>query len=73
MDTLFRLNGKVAIVTGGNSGIGEGIAHGFAMAGATVVVAARDQEKTARVTDEIKQNTSLIYLNKYVYLIRKTY
>lgn len=42
MATLFRSDGKVAIVTCGNCGIGEGIARGFAMAGAIVVFAARD-------------------------------
>jgi 7-alpha-hydroxysteroid dehydrogenase len=37
----FRLDGKVAIVTGAGRGIGRGIAIGLAEAGADVVVAAR--------------------------------
>jgi 2-deoxy-D-gluconate 3-dehydrogenase len=43
---LFDLTGKVAVVTGGNSGIGLGIGHGLVECGATVVVVGRDQEKT---------------------------
>jgi 2-deoxy-D-gluconate 3-dehydrogenase len=43
---MFDLTGKVAIVTGGNGGIGLGIAEGLAQAGANIVVAARNQEKT---------------------------
>ena len=39
---LFDLTGKVAIVTGGNGGIGLGMARGLAQAGATVVLAARN-------------------------------
>ncbi|QEX25018.1 2-deoxy-D-gluconate 3-dehydrogenase [Hypericibacter adhaerens] len=42
---LFDLTGKVAIVTGGNGGIGLGMAKGLADAGATVVIAARDAAK----------------------------
>ncbi|MDE2768046.1 MAG: SDR family NAD(P)-dependent oxidoreductase, partial [Chloroflexota bacterium] len=36
------LDGKVAIVTGSNRGIGRGIARGFARAGASLALAARD-------------------------------
>jgi 2-deoxy-D-gluconate 3-dehydrogenase len=44
---MFDLSGKVAIVTGGNGGIGLGIAKGLAKCGADIVVAARNQEKTS--------------------------
>ncbi|MGA8194802.1 MAG: SDR family NAD(P)-dependent oxidoreductase, partial [Acetobacteraceae bacterium] len=43
--TLFDLTGRVAIVTGGNGGIGLGMALGMASCGATIVVAGRDEEK----------------------------
>ncbi|WP_164040816.1 SDR family NAD(P)-dependent oxidoreductase, partial [Serratia marcescens] len=46
------LQGKVAIVTGGNGGIGLGMARGLADAGASIVIAARDEAKSqAAVTD----------------------
>jgi 2-dehydro-3-deoxy-D-gluconate 5-dehydrogenase len=43
--TLFDLTGRVAVVTGGNGGIGLGMAKGLAAAGASVVLAARNVEK----------------------------
>jgi 2-dehydro-3-deoxy-D-gluconate 5-dehydrogenase len=43
--TAFDLTGRVAVVTGGNGGIGLGMATGLAAAGAAVVVAARNIEK----------------------------
>jgi 2-deoxy-D-gluconate 3-dehydrogenase len=43
---LFDLVGKVAIVTGGNGGIGMGMAQGLADAGATVVVVGRNDDKS---------------------------
>ena len=42
---LFDLSGRVAVVTGGNGGIGLGMALGMAEAGATIVVAGRDAAK----------------------------
>jgi 2-dehydro-3-deoxy-D-gluconate 5-dehydrogenase len=46
---LFDLSGCVALVTGGNGGIGLGMAQGLAAAGATIVVAARNPEKSEAV------------------------
>ncbi len=43
---LFDLSGKVAIVTGGNGGIGLGMAQGLAEAGASVVILGRNKEKS---------------------------
>ena len=43
--TIFDLSGRVAVVTGGNGGIGLGMAKGLAAAGAAVAVAARDTKK----------------------------
>ncbi len=51
---LFDLSGKVAIVTGGNGGLGKGIALGLAKAGASIVIAARNREKTAKALEEIR-------------------
>ncbi|MCF8532755.1 MAG: glucose 1-dehydrogenase [Reyranella sp.] len=51
---LFDLSGRVAIVTGGNGGIGLGMAKGMAQAGATVVVAGRDAAKNAASIAEIQ-------------------
>lgn len=50
----FDLSGAVAIVTGGNGGIGRGIALGLARAGADIAVAARNREKTAAVVKEVE-------------------
>jgi NAD(P)-dependent dehydrogenase (short-subunit alcohol dehydrogenase family) len=44
-NTPFDLNGKVTLVTGGNSGIGLGMARGLALAGARVVIWGRDPAK----------------------------
>ena len=49
----FDLTGRVAVVTGGGQGIGEGIAKNLAKAGASVVVAARHADRIARVADDI--------------------
>ena len=54
MTSPFDLQGKVAIVTGGNGGIGLGMAQGLARAGATVVVAGRNAAKSAAAVKDIE-------------------
>jgi len=54
MNTLFDLSSKVAIVTGGNGGIGLGMALGLAKAGATLVVAGRDTTKNLHAVEQIQ-------------------
>ena len=51
---LFRLDGQVAVVTGGGKGIGRGIALALAEAGADVAVAARSRADVEAVAEEIR-------------------
>ncbi len=51
---MFDLTRKVALVTGGNGGIGLGMAKGLAQAGARVVVAARNAEKSAAAVEALR-------------------
>jgi 2-deoxy-D-gluconate 3-dehydrogenase len=51
---LFDLHGKVAIVTGGNGGIGLGMARGLAQAGAAVAIVGRNAERTHAAVRELE-------------------
>ena len=50
---LFDLGGRVAVVTGGNGGIGLGMAQGLAEAGAAVIIAGRDEAKSAAAVKKL--------------------
>ncbi len=51
---MFDLKGRVGLVTGGNGGIGLGLARGLAKAGAAVMVAGRNAEKNAAAVAELR-------------------
>src|SRR5947199_4971244 len=50
---LFDLSGKVAIITGGNGGIGLGMARGLAEAGAAVAIVGRNEAKSVAAVAEL--------------------
>ena len=58
--TSFDLTGKIALVTGGNGGIGLGMAKGLATAGATVMIAGRDAEKNGRAVEALGGSAAAI-------------
>lgn len=53
MTALFDLHGRVALVTGGNGGIGLGLARGLTRCGASIMVAGRNAEKNAAAVAEL--------------------
>ena len=66
MKNLFLLQGKVAVVTGGNGGIGLGIARGLAGVGSDIVIAARNQNKTAEASKAIEKDCGVRVLGLQV-------
>ena len=60
---MFDLAGRVAVVTGGNGGIGLGMAKGLVSAGASVVIAARDAGKAEAAMAELEGRTVFIPLD----------
>jgi NAD(P)-dependent dehydrogenase (short-subunit alcohol dehydrogenase family) len=50
----FRLDGKVAVVTGGNMGLGEAFVHALAEVGAHVAIAARTRERSEAVASDVR-------------------
>ena len=51
---MGKLNDKVAIITGGATGIGRGIADVFASEGCSIVIASRDGKRLEQSADELR-------------------
>ena len=51
---MFDLSGRIALVTGGNGGIGLGMARGLGRSGATVIIAGRNEEKSSSALRELQ-------------------
>ncbi len=57
MKDMFKLDGKIAVVTGGAGGIGAALAMGLGVQGATVVVSSRNQEAIQKTAQQIAAAT----------------
>lgn len=62
---LFKLNGRTALITGGNRGLGFAIAKALAEAGANISIAARDEKKSAEAVDKIKSTFGVGCINSF--------
>ena len=54
----FRLDGRLALITGGSKGLGLGIAKAMLAAGAKVILSARQSDELTRIADELKVPTA---------------
>ena len=57
---MGKLDGKIALITGGNKGIGKGIARGLAAEGATLVLAARGVEELNQTAEELREGGTTV-------------
>ena len=65
MADLFDLTGRVAVVTGGNRGIGLGMARGLAQCGAPIAIWARDEAQNAVAKAELEnEQVRSVYLGE---------
>src|SRR6185369_5388563 len=61
---MFRLNNKIAVITGGGSGIGKAIAKLFAKQGATVHILEWNTDGANETADEIKKENDKVFVQK---------
>ena len=61
---MFRLNNKIAVITGGGSGIGKAIARLFAKQGATVHILEWNTDSATETADEIKNDSGKAFVQK---------
>lgn len=61
---MGKLDGQVAIITGGGSGIGKGIARAFASEGCSLMLAARNVDRLGQAADEIRAESGVEVLVK---------
>ncbi|MDZ7262727.1 MAG: SDR family NAD(P)-dependent oxidoreductase, partial [candidate division KSB1 bacterium] len=61
MEKLFRLDGKVALVTGASRGLGLAIAQGLAQYGSDVVLVARDKNRLTAASEVVKKTGGRVW------------